>query len=688
MHDHRMGRNAAYRVTDETSENYRPWHHRVSLTEGSWLWEPSDDRRSRANLTRFVAWLAERDGVVFEDYQELWDWSVRDLDEFWRSVALYFGVAKSPKSVEVVLESKAMPFATWFPELQLNFAELATNRQDLEPALIARSELRPDMTISRRELAEKVRSAATSLESIGVKAGDRVAAILPNIPETVIAFLATASIGAIWSCCSPETGSAAIASRFEQIEPKVLIAADGYRYRGVDHDRRQVAAEVLQRLPSLEAFVHVPLIGSGPPETTAVLTTEWSDMMEASSASEPVRVPFNHPLWIVYSSGTTGPPKALVHGHGGISLELLKLHSLHHDLGPRDRFFWHTTTGWAMWNILMGGLLVGATVVIFDGDPMYPDPGTLWQLASDSAVTYFGASAAYFEAMMHSGYVPRLTHDLAQLRSVGSTGSSLSPEAFGWIYANVHSDVLVASISGGTDVCTAFIASCPWHPVLAGELQCLALGANIAAHDSTGTAVIDEVGELVLLDPLPSMPLFLWGDTDGTLYKEAYFSESGSNWQHGDWLKITSRGSAVIYGRSDATLNRGGIRVGTSEFYRIVEGIDGITDSLIIDTGGLGRDSLILLFVVLAGTQVLTDARIQHIKRECREHLSPRHVPDWITQIDEVPRTHSGKKLEIPVKRILTGTALKDAVQLDAVANLSSLDFFRNLAPETWSGPR
>ena len=658
----------------------------MSVAEGSLLWEPSDDRRSRANLTGFVDWLATTHGELFKNYQELWDWSVEDLDEFWRSVALYFGVAKSPESVEVVLESNAMPFAKWFPDLQLNFAELATNRQDLEPALIARSELRPDITISSRELAEKVRRVASWLESIEVKAGDRVAAILPNIPETVIAFLATASIGAIWSCCSPETGAAAIASRFEQIGPKVLIAADGYRYRGVDHDRRKVVAEVLQRLPSVEAYVHVPYIGSGPPEASAALNTQWGELMDTSSESEPVRVPFDHPLWIVYSSGTTGPPKALVHGHGGVSLELLKLHSLHGDLGPGDRFFWHTTTGWAMWNILMGGLLVGATVVIFDGDPMYPNAGTLWQLASDAAVTYFGASAPYFEALMHSGYVPRLAHDLAELRSVGSTGSSLSPESFAWIYANVHSDVLVASISGGTDVCTAFIASCPWHPVRAGELQCLALGANIAAHDSTGMAVIDEVGELVLLDPLPSMPLFLWGDTDGTLYKEAYFSESGSYWRHGDWLKITSRGSAVIYGRSDATLNRGGIRVGTSEFYRVVEGIEGITDSLIVDTGGLGRDSRILLFVVLAGTQVLTNATIEHIKRECREHLSPRHVPDLITQIDEVPRTLSGKKLEIPVKRILTGTALKDAVQLEAVANPSSLDFFRNLDPRIGSG--
>ncbi len=659
----------------------------MSIAEGSLLWEPSDDRRSRANLTRFVDWLAKTHGVLFKNYQELWDWSVEDLDEFWRSVALYFGVAKSPESVEVVLESNAMPFAKWFPDLQLNFAELATNREDLEPAIIARSEIRPDINMSRRELAEKVHRAANWLQSIGVEAGDRVAAILPNIPETVIAFLATASIGAVWSCCSPETGAAAIASRFKQIEPKVLIAADGYRYRGVDHDRRKVVVEVIQTLPGLDAYVHVPYIGSDPPETSAVLNTKWGELMHASPESEPVRVPFDHPLWIVYSSGTTGPPKALVHGHGGMSLELLKLHSLHGDLGPRDRFFWHTTTGWAMWNILMGGLLVGATVVIFDGDPMYPNAGTLWQLASDTAITYFGASAPYFEALMHSGYVPRLTQDLSELRSVGSTGSSLSPEAFAWIYENVHSDVMVASISGGTDVCTAFIASCPWHPVLAGELQCLALGANIAALDSTGTSVIDEVGELVLLDPLPSMPLFLWGDTDGNLYRETYLSESGNYWRHGDWLKVTSRGSAVIYGRSDATLNRGGIRVGTSEFYRVVEGIEGITDSLIVDTGGLGRHSRILLFVVLAGTQALTDATIEHIKSECREHLSPRHVPDSIVQIDEVPRTHSGKKLEVPVKRILTGTALNEAVQLDAVANPSSLDFFRNHAVEDWSGP-
>ena len=649
----------------------------MSVAEGSLLWEPSEDRRARANLTRFVDWLSTR-GQSFNNYQELWDWSVGDLDELWRSIALYFGVAKSPEDVEVVLKSKVMPFAEWFPDLRLNFAELATSRQDLGPAIIARSEIRPDTTISRRELAEKVHRAVNWLHSIGVEPGDRVAAILPNIPETVIAFLATASLGAVWSCCSPEAGAAAIVSRFKQIEPKVLIAADGYRYRGVDHDRRSVVADVIQGLPGLEAYVHVPYLGSDAPDASVDLNTTWAALMDSSSELLPVPLPFSHPLWIVYSSGTTGPPKALIHGHGGVSLELIKLHALHGDLGPGDRFFWHTTTGWAMWNILMGGLLVGATVVIFDGDPMYPNAGTLWQLASDAAVTYFGASAAYFEALMHSGYLPRLAHDLSELRSVGSTGSSLSPESFAWIYENVHRDVMVASISGGTDVCTAFIASCPWHPVLAGELQCRALGANIAALDSTGTPVIDEVGELVILDPLPSMPLFLWGDTDGTLYKETYFSESANYWRHGDWVKITSRGSAVIYGRSDATLNRGGIRVGTSEFYRVVEAIEGITDSLIVDTGGLGRDSRILLFVVLAGTQVLTDATIEHIKGECRVHLSPRHVPDLIVQIDEVPRTFSGKKLEVPVKRILTGSALNEAVQLDAVANPSSLDFFRD----------
>jgi acetoacetyl-CoA synthetase len=658
----------------------------VSVAEGSLLWEPSDDRRSRANLTSFVDWLAAKRGQHFDDYEQLWDWSVEEPDVFWRSVALYFEVARSPRSVEVVLESNAMPFAKWFPHLRLNFAELATRQQNLQPALIARSEIRPDITMSRRDLAEKVRRAASWLHSIGVEAGDRVAAILPNIPEAVIAFLATASLGAVWSCCSPETGAAAIASRFKQIEPKVLIGTDGYRYRGVDHDRRSSIAEVIQQLPGLEAYVHVPYGGSGAPQTSAALNSEWAALMEAFPESDPLQVPFDHPLWIVYSSGTTGPPKALVHGHGGISLELLKLHSLHSDLGPRDRFFWHTTTGWAMWNILMGGLLVGATVVIFDGDPMYPNPGTLWQLATDTSITYFGASAPYFDALRQKGYSPRRFHDLSGLRSVGSTGSSLSPESFAWIYENVHSDVLVASISGGTDVCTAFIASCPWHPVLAGELQCLALGANIAALDAAGTPVTDAVGELVLLDPLPSMPLYLWGDTGGGLYKESYFADSEKYWRHGDWVKITSRGSAVIYGRSDATLNRGGIRVGTSEYYRVVEAIEGISDSLIIDTGGMGRESRLLLFVVLAGTQVLTRAMMDHIKTECRNHLSPRHVPDLIVQIDEVPRTHSGKKLEVPVKRILTGTAFIDAVQVDAVANPSSLDFLRNPAPEIRSG--
>ncbi|HTF58422.1 MAG TPA: acetoacetate--CoA ligase, partial [Actinomycetes bacterium] len=514
--------------------------------------------------------------------------------------------------------------------------------------------------------------AAAGLRRLGVAKGDRVVAYLPNVPETVIAMLATASIGAIWSSCAPEFGVSSVVDRFAQIEPKVLVAVDGYRYGGAWHDRRDALAEIRRRLPTLEGTVLVTGPGrEGSPSGDEGGTTTWERLLEdgagAELAFEPV--PFDHPLWVLYSSGTTGLPKAIVHGHGGIALELLKSISLHLDLGPADRFFWFTTTGWMMWNFLVGGLLLGSTVVLYDGSPGHPDMGALWRFAERSAVTYFGTSAAFVLASMKAGVDPAREVDLSALHSIGSTGSPLPPEGFAWLYEHVAPDVLVGSTSGGTDVCTSFVTSCPLLPVYPGEIQCRSLGAKVESFDAQGRPVIGQVGELVVSEPLPSMPLFFWNDPDGERYRDSYFSTWPGVWRHGDWLEITERGTCIITGRSDSTLNRGGVRMGTAEFYRVVEGLDEVVDSLVVDASDPGGDGRLLLFVVLRPDTELDDGLRDRIRATVRAELSPRHVPDRIDAIAEVPRTLSGKKLEVPVKRVLTGVPLEQAVSVGALAN-------------------
>jgi acetoacetyl-CoA synthetase len=625
------------------------------------LWRPSAERVERANMTRYLRWLAERRGLELGSYQEAWRWSVDDLDGFWSSIWEWFQVGgPAPRPA---LAERRMPGARWFPGARLNHAELSLRRRDDHPALLFANEAGEAGTVGYAELAARVAAAAAGLRRLGVAKGDRVAAWLPNVPETVIAMLATASIGAIWSSCAPEFGVSSVVDRFAQIEPKVLVAVDGYRYGGAWHDRRDALAEIRRRLPSLAATV---LVG----ERADAGTVAWEELVaggETEPAFEPVA--FDHPLWVLYSSGTTGLPKPIVHGHGGIALELLKSLALHLDLGPADRFFWFTTTGWMMWNFLVGGLLLGATVVLYDGSPGHPNMGALWRLAASTGMSYFGTSAAYVLACIKAGVEPGRDFDLAALRSIGSTGSPLPPEGFAWLYRHVADDVLVGSVSGGTDVCTAFVESCPLLPVYPGEIQCRALGAKVEAFDEQGRSVVGEVGELVITEPLPSMPLCFWNDPDGERYRDSYFSTWPGVWRHGDWVEITPRGGCIISGRSDSTLNRGGVRMGTAELYRVVEGLDEVVDSLVVDTSGPGGEGRLLLFVVPRPGVELDDQLRRRIAAALRSELSPRHVPDEVHAIAEVPRTLSGKKLEVPVKRMLTGTPLDQAVSEGALAN-------------------
>jgi acetoacetyl-CoA synthetase len=668
------------------------------------MWAPSPERVERANLTRYLRWLGDRRGLRFAAYDELWRWSVDDLDGFWTSMWEFFEVGGPPPGP--ALAERRMPGARWFPGATLNHAELSLRRRDDHPALLYGNETGELGAISYAELGRRVAAAAAGLRRLGVAKGDRVVAYLPNVPETVITLLAVASIGAVWSSCAPEFGVSSVVDRFAQIEPKVLVAVDGYRYNGRWHDRRDALAEIRRRLPTLEATVLVTGPGregdgaparqpADPADGSAAdpeddpgghqgRTLAWERLLEdgpgAELAFEPVA--FDHPLWVLYSSGTTGLPKAIVHGHGGIALELLKSISLQLDLGPADRFFWFTTTGWMMWNFLVGGLLLGATVVLYDGSPGHPDLGALWRFAERSRMTYFGTSAAFVLASMKAGVEPAGQVDLSALHSIGSTGSPLPPEGFAWLYEHVASEVLVGSTSGGTDVCTSFVTSCPLLPVYPGEIQCRALGAKVESFDEHGRPVVGQVGELVVTEPLPSMPLFFWNDPDGERYRDSYFSTWPGVWRHGDWIEVTERGTCIISGRSDSTLNRGGVRMGTAEFYRVVEGLDEVTDSLVVDASDPGGEGRLLLFVVLRPGTGLDDDLKHRIRAAVRTDLSPRHVPDRIEAIAEVPRTLSGKKLEVPVKRVLSGVPLEQAVSEGALANPDAIHQVVALARE------
>jgi acetoacetyl-CoA synthetase len=645
------------------------------------LWEPPTDLVERSRMRGYMDWLATERGLRFDDYDSLWQWSVSDLDAFWSSIWDFFEV-EADGGYDAVLDSHEMPGANWFSGTALNYAEHVFRGKDYsEVAVLHASELRDLDDLTWGELRSQVAATAAGLRTLGVGRGDRVVAYLPNIPEATIAFLATASLGAIWSSCSPDFGAGSVIDRFAQIEPKVLFAVDGYRYGGKDFDRRDTLARLQAEMPTLERTVVLPYLDPDPDLSGLDDALTWAELA-AGDAGELTfeRVPFDHPLWVLYSSGTTGLPKAIVQGHGGILLEHLKKLNLHVDSHPGDRLFWFTTTGWMMWNFLVSGLLGPAAIVLYDGSPGEPDMGVLWDLADRAGVTMFGTSASYIAACMKDGIEPGTGRDLSALRSVGSTGSPLSPEGFDWVYQHVGGDTWLFSTSGGTDLCTAFVGGVPLLPVYRGELQGRALGAAVEAWNEAGEPVIDEVGELVVTEPMPSMPVFFWGDEDGSRYRAAYFEHYPGVWRHGDWIEITSRGTAVIYGRSDSTINRSGVRMGTSEIYRAVQAVEEVTDALVVDVPRPGTEGWMPLFVVLREGAELDDDLVARIKRSIRERCSPRHVPSEIFRIDEVPRTLSGKVLEVPVKRILTGTPAEQAASRDSLANPAALDYFTDLA--------
>jgi acetoacetyl-CoA synthetase len=646
------------------------------------LWQPSAELVEQARMTEYMRWLEAERGLKFNSYHDLWSWSVRDLEAFWSSIWDYFDV-QADGGYDRVLSSSAMPGAEWFAGTRLNYAEhVFAGKDPAETAILHASELRELGELSWGELRKQVAAVAAGLRRFGVEPGDRVVAYIPNIPEAIVAFLATASIGATWSSCSPDFGAASVIDRFAQIEPKVLFAVDGYRYGGKDFDRRQVLTELQGAMPSLVGTVVLPYLNPDPDLSPLRDATPWPDLIAADKGAELSfeRVPFDHPLWVLYSSGTTGLPKAIVQGQGGILLEHLKKLHLHVDAHPGDRLFWFTTTGWMMWNFLVSGLFTRAAVVLYDGSPGHPDMSVLWDLAARAEMTMFGTSASYIAACMKAGVEPGTGRDLSRLQAVGSTGSPLSPEGFDWIYEHLGADTWLFSTSGGTDLCTAFVGGVPLLPVYRGELQARALGAAVEAWDEDGNSVIDEVGELVVTEPMPSMPVYFWGDADGSRYRASYFEQYPGVWRHGDWIEITSRDTAVIYGRSDSTINRSGIRMGTSEIYRAVLSIDEVVDALVVDIPRPGTEGWMPLFVVLREGAELSDELRREVVRRIRSQCSPRHVPDELFQIAEVPRTLSGKALEVPVKRILMGTPPAKAASRDSLANPAALDYFTDLA--------
>jgi len=664
----------------------------ADVREGDLLWTPRPADVARATLTEFTGWLARERGLRFADYAALWRWSVEDLDGFWQAVWDKFAVRASVPPT-AVLGRRTMPGAEWFPGARLNYAEhvLRSERPGAD-ALLYRNEGTPLAALSWADLAAQVRVLATRLRGLGVRPGDRVVSCLPNIPHAVVAMLATTSIGAIWSSCSPDFGGRGVIDRFRQLAPKVLFCADGYRYAGTGFPRSAELGQIIGALDSLRHVIYLPYLEPERLQPPVPWAVSWAAMLDHPPVPAQdfrfEQVPFSHPLWILFSSGTTGLPKPIMHGHGGILLEQLKLQGLHMNLRAGDRMFFFTTTGWMMWNFLVSSLLLGVCPVLFDGSPAHPRPDVLWQVAQDAQVSFFGASPAYVGLMQRAGIVPRRSFDLRRLRSVMLAGSPVSAACGAWFYRNVSGDLWLCSGSGGTDVCSGFVGGVVTQPVYAGEIQARHLGVAAEAANSRGEPVTDEVGEMVITQPMPSMPVGFWGDHDGSRYRRTYFADFPGVWRQGDFFRVNGRGGCFVLGRSDATLNRHGVRIGTAEIYAVLAGIPDIEDALIVSLDLPGGGFFMPLFVTLAGGRVLDDALREVIRGRLRQEYSTRHVPDRIIQVQQIPVTLTGKKMEVPVRRILLGTAPEAAASVSAMANPAALDEFISYARTQQDYPR
>ena len=647
------------------------------MQNNAMLWKPSEEFIANSNLTHFRQWLEKKYKLHFEDYHSLWTWSVINPDVFWESIWQYFDILQDGK-YEYIRKGDKIYETSWFEGTRLNYAEhIFRERDDTNPAIIHKSENGNIAEVSWEELRMSVASIQSFLKSKNIQPGDRVAAYASCTPEATVAMLATVSLGAIWSSCSPDFGTPAVIDRFSQIKPKVLIAVDRYSYGGKSFDKRQTVKDLVKNLPSIE---HILLITEDHEAPWAANVTPWQAALEEDSGNlDFVRVPFNHPLWVLYSSGTTGLPKAFVHSHGGILLEQLKYGSFHNDFKPGERCFWYTTTGWMMWNYIHGALLAGATMVLYEGSVAYPDLNVLWKFAQDARINHFGTSAGFLLANLKANIHP-YTYDLSLLRSISSTGSTLPPEGFEWVYKNVGSNIWLVSMSGGSDVCSAFVGGNPTLPVHAGEIQCRALGCDLHAYNESGVPVFEEVGEMVIKSPMPSMPVYFWNDPDQTRYKESYFEMFPNVWRHGDWIKITQNQGIVIYGRSDATLNRAGVRIGTSEIYRAMDMIEEVSDSLIICIEKTNGEFWMPLFVVMKAGKQLTDELVTKIKTTLRNQYSPRHVPDEIIAVPDIPYTISGKKTETPIKKLFMGMEPEKATTLGVLRNPDSMKAFIDLS--------
>ena len=640
------------------------------------LWSPSENRSKNTMLAKYKSWLSSEHSLCFDDYQELWEWSVDDIEFFWETIWDFFDV-KASKLYSKVLAKKEMPGTVWFPGSELNYVDQLLRQKEITPykiAVVSQSETFGRVELTWTELYQQVASVADQFRKVGLERGDRVVAILPNSTTALIAFLATASLGGIWSLCAPDMGHVAVLDRFKQIKPKILIAQDGYIYGGKKIDRKEITYTIMENLPTLKQTIILPVSDDLP---KGVLN--WKNLINNVVDLETEQVPFDHPLWVVYSSGTTGNPKPIVHGHGGVLL-VAAAQSLNMDLTSRDRFSWLTSSGWIMWNAQWMALSRGATVVMFDFAPNFPDMLEVWRWVDKERLTYFGAGAAFFLSCLKAGIEPINNVNLDDLISVGSTGSPLSSAGYKWIYKSVKADVWLAPISGGTDLAAAFVMGNPMDVVRDGEMQARALGIAVHSFNEKGQKIIGEVGELVCTKPIPSMPLYFWGDYDNKRLISSYYDTYPGVWRHGDWIEFTSKGGSVIYGRSDATINRKGLRLGSSEIYQAVEALGEVQDSLVVDLEFLGKKSFMILFVVLTSKKFLNDTVTNTINESIRSGVSARFIPNQIVQIEEVPRTMSGKKLEVPIKRLLLGNDPSEVVNIDSMANPKSFDWFKAFA--------